>query len=80
MFYDILFEYEPTAKIFKEGERATREGDLVKWYENLLNSSTQDKFWEIQWLVGLLHIKRDVKNHMMLGMPSRVQFFFLQKA
>jgi hypothetical protein len=78
VFYDTLFKHEATAKIFKPGERPEREITLAQWYNGLIKGELDDHFWENQLLVGLIHIKRDVHNHMMFGMLSRVQTFFLE--
>ncbi len=78
-FYDILFSYEPTASIFREGEREERENTLKDWYRRLFEEINSD-FWIWQWYVGIVHIKRKVYNRYMLGMLSRIQQMFLDKA
>ena len=80
IFYDTLFNHEATAKIFNPGERPVREVALAQWYNELINGKLDDHFWENQLLVGLIHIKRDVHNHMMFGMLCRVQTVFLDQA
>ncbi|NPA93492.1 MAG: globin [Chloroflexi bacterium] len=78
-FYDLLFSYEPTAKVFYEGERAMREVSLKQWYLDVVSGNFTPEFWKHQWLVGLVHVARGVTNPYMLGMTSRVQQLFLHK-
>jgi hypothetical protein len=77
-FYDTLFAYAPTAHVFKEGERPAREKTLVDWYERVISGNFDEKFWQWQWLVGLVHIMRGVHNHYVMGMMNRVQLLFLK--
>ncbi len=78
-FYDLLFSYEPTAKVFREGERPARERSLKAWYADVVQGNFTEDFWRQQWVVGLIHIARQVSNPYMLGMTSRVQQLFLHK-
>ncbi len=78
-FYDLLFSYEPTAKVFREGERPARVVSLKAWYDSVIHGNFTPDFWQQQWVVGLIHIARRVTNPYMLGMTSRVQQLFLHK-
>ena len=78
-FYDTLFGYEPTARIFRPDERPAREKTLRSWYLHVLRGQVNDDFWRQQWRVGLVHIPRGVTNDFMLGMMSRIQQRFLEK-
>ncbi len=78
-FYDTLFSYEPTKKIFKEGERPKVEKTLEEWYLGLLEGKKDFSFWEHQWFVGLVHIARGVDNAFMHSMMARVQNIFFEK-
>ncbi len=78
-FYDLLFSYEPTAQVFREGERPAREASLKAWYDGVVHGNFTPEFWQQQWVVGLIHIARQVTNPYMLGMTSRVQQLFLHK-
>ncbi len=78
-FYDLLFSYEPTAKVFYEGERPLREASLRQWYLDVVSGNFTPEFWRQQWVVGLVHVARGVTNPYMLGMTSRVQQLFLRK-
>lgn len=71
-FYDILFENELTRNVFHENERPIREKSFQMWIEKTFNSEFDDKYWEWQTFVGILHIKREVKNNMMVSMVSFV--------
>ncbi len=79
LFYDTLFAYEPTARIFRPGERAEREITLKEWYLRVVRGEIDEDFWRWQWRVGLVHIYRKVTNDFMLGMMSLIQQAFLQK-
>lgn len=80
-FYDTLFSYENTLKVFPKGkaERPEREQTLRRWYMQITSGNINEAFWWQQWLVGLIHIKVKVSNTYMLGMTSKVQQLFLEK-
>lgn len=78
-FYDLLFSYHPTAAVFREGERPAREASLKAWYDGVVHGNFSPEFWQQQWVVGLIHIAREVTNPYMLAMTSRVQQLFLHK-
>ncbi|MCB0035317.1 MAG: hypothetical protein KDE51_14895 [Anaerolineales bacterium] len=67
-FYDTLFNHAPTKAIFVEGERPDREQTLRNWWQRTLNGPFDASYWTWQTLVGLIHIKRKVKNPMMIAM------------
>ncbi len=73
IFYDTLYALDETKAVFKEGERPKVEKTLADWIIAIVNGQKRAEFWEHQWYVGLLHVKRGVKNIYMLGMMSRVQ-------
>ena len=79
VFYDILFNYAPTAHIFKTGERTERETVLHTWYLKVTAGKLDRQFWRRIWLVGSVHIARGVTNPLMLGMMSQIQQRFLHK-
>jgi hypothetical protein len=78
-FYDTLYAYERTAKIFKEGERQTRETALGQWYMEITSGNYPQDFWHRQWVIGLVHISQQVTNPFMLAMISRMQQTFFEK-
>ncbi len=67
-FYDTLFAHPPTRAIFSDHERPAREQTLRTWWRRTIRGPFDDKYWQWQALVGLIHIKRKVKNPMMIGM------------
>lgn len=67
-FYDTLFAHAPTKAIFHEGERPAREQTLRDWWRRTLKGPFDDEYWTWQTFVGLIHIKRGVKNPMMIAM------------
>ncbi|QSR88674.1 protoglobin domain-containing protein [Methylacidiphilum caldifontis] len=66
-FYDVLFEYPTTQTIFKAGERPLREPDLQHWWQKTITGPFDLGYWSWQSAVGVIHIKRKVKNPMMLS-------------
>ncbi|MEK6749301.1 MAG: protoglobin domain-containing protein [Pseudomonadota bacterium] len=79
VFYQILYDIEETRAIFQEGERPKLEKNLSDWIASMVNGPKGDEFWEHQWFIALLHIKRGTKNLYTLGMMNRVQQLFLAK-
>lgn len=67
-FYNTVYAHDATKAIFKPGERPAREDTLRKWWNETTQKKIGKKYWEWQVLVGLIHIKRKVKNPMMIGM------------
>ncbi len=80
VFYDALYGYEPTAKVFSGQDRAAREKTLRDWYLEAVSGKLKENFWQHQWFVGIVHIKRKVPNRFMIAMMSKVQEQFLQKS
>ncbi|HEX2911685.1 MAG TPA: protoglobin domain-containing protein [Chloroflexia bacterium] len=78
-FYDTLFANKSTAAVFQEGERPHREETFRQWYLEITSGEINPTFWEHQWFVGLIHIKRGVNNEFVIGIMSRVQKLFLDK-
>ena len=76
-FYDRVFAVEETRVIFHDGERPDREKSLVDWLTKTLTEPIDDKYWQWQWYVGIIHIKRGVLNPMMLSMMAVVQNIIL---
>jgi len=67
-FYDTVFAHPPTKAIFSDNERPAREQTLRTWWRRTIRGPFDDNYWEWQVLVGLIHVKRKVKNPMMIGM------------
>lgn len=67
-FYNTLYDHAPTAAIFTDGERPDREQTLRDWWQRTVNGPFDNEYWTWQTLVGLIHIKRRVKNPMMIAM------------
>ena len=81
VFYDVLFGYEPTAQVFRSlaQSRVEREATLKKWYEMMVSGPYDEKFWDWQWFVGLVHIQHHVSHTFMMSMMARVQALLLRK-
>lgn len=67
-FYDTLYAHPKTYEILKGENRAMREAVLRDWWQKTINSDFDDSYWEWQVFVGLVHIKHNVSNAMMIAM------------
>ena len=74
-FYDTLYGFGSTAKIFHEGERPMRERTLVGWWDRTVRGPIDDDYWAWMAMVGLTHVVRHVTNPMMLAMADYVAQF-----
>jgi len=79
VFYDTLYGYDKTRAVFREGERPKVEKTLAEWFLTLAAGTKEMDFWEHQWVIALLHIKREVRNIYVLGMMNRMQQILLEK-
>lgn len=71
-FYDTLFDFEKTKKVFHKGERPIREKSFKHWVEETLTREINQEYWEWQTYVGLIHIKRGIKNDIFITMLNYV--------
>ena len=78
-FYDILFAYEPTREVFKEGERSLREKTLGEFWGRVVNGPHDDDFFAWLAFVGPVHVVRQVSNPMMLAMLDYLSIFIVKK-
>ena len=72
-FYDALFAHRQTAAVFDLDERAAREETLRNWWRRTVNGPLDSGYWSWMGLVGVVHIRRGVRNPMMLSMMALVQ-------
>ena len=72
-FYDRLEAHPPTAAIFAPGERPAREATLRGWWQRTVTGPLDDRYWAWMALVGVVHIRRGVRNPMMLSMITHVE-------
>jgi hypothetical protein len=72
-FYDTLFATPSTRKVFHEGERPAREKTLVDWWQKTVEGPVDEEYWAWQAYVGLIHVKREVSNPMMLGQAFMIE-------
>ena len=78
-FYDLLYSDPTTTALLGENDRSAREQTLGHWYKSIFEGELSPRFWQQQWVVGLVHILRRISNVYMLGMMSVAQQFFLEK-
>ena len=72
-FYDSLFAHDQTAAVFAPDERTMREATLRGWWQRTVGGPLDDGYWAWMGLVGVVHIRRGVRNPMMLSMMSHVE-------
>lgn len=72
-FYDTLMAHPPTADVFEPGERPKREDTLRDWWHRTVTGPLDDRYWAWMGLVGVVHIRRGVRNPMMLSMMALVE-------
>ncbi|QSR84037.1 protoglobin domain-containing protein [Methylacidimicrobium sp. B4] len=68
VFYDILFAHPQTARVLSSGERSERENALRRWWRRTLQGPFDAQYWQWQAAVGLIHVRQNVTNPMMIGM------------
>ena len=71
-FYNAAYGHPQTADIFVEGERTARESTLRDWWMRTVSKPIDDDYYRWMTLVGVVHIRRRVKNPMMLSMIGYV--------
>lgn len=69
-FYETVYSHQPTAEVFHEGERPTREQSLGDWWERTATGDHDDEYFAWMAMVGLVHVVRGVSNPMMLAMAN----------
>ncbi len=79
-FYDTLFAHQPTAAVFREGERAEREKTLAFFYERVTEGLFGPEFFAWLAFVGPVHVVRRVSNPMMLAMVGYLVNFVVERA
>lgn len=67
-FYDTVYAHEPLRVVMGADERNVRELTLRQWWRRTVTGPFDERYWTWQVLVGLVHVKRGVKNPMMMGM------------
>lgn len=74
-FYDTLFAHRPTAAVFDLDERLAREETLRRWWRRTVTGPLDEGYWTWMGVVGVVHIRRGVRNPMMLSMMAFVEQF-----
>ncbi len=73
-FYDTLFAHPPTAEVFDPDERPKPGRDTLRdWWQRTVTGPLDDGYWAWMGLVGVVHIRRGVRNPMMLSMMALVE-------
>ncbi len=78
-FYKAIFAHPASANFFPDGEHKSHERYLHKWYMQAASGDYSANYWQNQWVVGLVHIRKHVSNPFMFGAMSRLQQMFLKK-
>lgn len=72
-FYDTLMAHHETAQVFAPDERPAREETLRHWWRRTVTGPLDAGYWSWMGLVGVVHIRRGVRNPMMLSMMAFVE-------
>ncbi len=72
-FYDSLYAHPRTAEVFAPDERPQREATLRAWWQRTVTGPLDRGYWAWMGLVGVVHIRRGVRNPMMLSMMAFVE-------
>lgn len=67
-FYDTILAHPQMREVFGEEANPAREELLRQWWRRTIDGPFDGHYWAWQALVGLVHVKRGVKNSMMIGM------------
>lgn len=78
-FFDTLYACEETRNVFRDGERELLEKTLAAWIFDILSGYEDTEFWEYQWVIALVHMKREVRNIHVVGIMNRLQQVVLAK-
>lgn len=72
-FFDLVFSYPPTAAVFSDAEREHPSSFVTDWWTRTVNGPLDEDYFRWMALVGLVHIRRDVKNPLMISMFAVVE-------
>lgn len=67
-FFELVFSYEPTRQVFSDAEVQQPTSFVVDWWTRTVRGPLDDDYFRWMTLVGLVHIRRGVKNPMMISM------------
>jgi len=67
-FYDVLYKNPGTMTIMQKVDRSKCELMLGAWWHKTVNSQFNEQYWKWQVFVGLVHVKHQVNNAMMIAM------------
>lgn len=67
-FYITVLAHAPTKAVFGDDDMAKRAHDLSGWWRRSVTGPFDEKYWVWQAFVGVIHVKRGVKNAMMMSM------------
>jgi|GEM_PF-1503173 len=79
VFFDTLYECDETRAVFREGDRSHLEKVISAWLFDIVSGYQEEEFWEYQWTIALVHIRRNIKNIYVLGIMNRLQLVILEK-
>lgn len=75
-FYDHVYKIEESTKLMEGQDRKEREEFLEGWYAHVVSCDHRKTFWKETWIVGLVHVIRNIGNAYMLGMATQVSLIF----
>lgn len=71
-FYQTVLTHAPTAAIFRPDEMEERVRSLSSWWRRTCEGPHDRAFFAWQLFVGLIHIKRGVRNPMVIALWSHL--------
>lgn len=74
-FYAVVGAHAPTKVIFDGDDMGKRASDLKVWWQRSVTGPFDDAYWVWQAFVGVIHVKRGVKNAMMMSMWGWIMDF-----
>jgi len=80
VFYDTLYNYQPTSRLLGDKQRDDMVTSLSRWLKHLVSAEHNENFWKYQCFIGLVHIRRNIPNHLIIAMMSRIQTYFLAQS
>ncbi len=78
-FYDTLFNFDKTRDVFYENERAISEKSFKHWADETLARDIDEEYWKWQTYVGLIHIKRGIKNNVFITMLNYISEMLMEE-
>jgi hypothetical protein len=80
VFYDALYSHAVIEAVFEDGERPAREQTLRTWWRRSIDGPIDHQYMLWMTFVGVVHIRRRVKNPMMVSAMTVISDHVHQRA